>query len=74
MKAETARISTSAVHHPATSPIKTLRGMSALRARHEGARGAAIATTNDREARRLDILGSLGRVGVATTSHRKINE
>ena len=37
-------------------------------------RGAAIATTNDREARRLDILGSLGRVGVATTSHRKINE
>jgi hypothetical protein len=74
MKAETARISTSAVHHPATSPIKTFRGMSALRARHEGARGAAIAATNDREARRLGILGSLGRVGVATTSHRKINE
>jgi hypothetical protein len=47
MKAERARISTSAMHHPATSPMKLFRVMSAPRARHEGAGGAVIAATND---------------------------
>jgi len=74
MKAETARIRTRALHHPATSPMNPFRVMSAWRARHEGAGGAAMAARNDREARRLGILGSLGRVGVTATSHRKINE
>ena len=72
MKAETARISTRALHHPATSPMKPIRVISALRARHEGAGGAAI---NDGEAIWLRILGSLeGVARKATTSRRKIDE
>jgi hypothetical protein len=47
MKAETARISTRALHHPATSLIKPSRDMSALRACDEGAGGAVITATND---------------------------
>jgi hypothetical protein len=39
MKAERATISTRALLHPATSPMKSFRRMSAWRARHEGARG-----------------------------------
>jgi hypothetical protein len=78
MKAETARISTRAPHHPATSPMKLIRVISAWRARHEGAGGAAMAAmaaTNDGEAIWLRILGSLGGVArKATTSRRKIDE
>ena len=75
MKAETARISTRALHHPATSPMKPIRVISAWRARHEGAGGAAMAATNDGEAIWLRILGSLGGVArKATTSRRKIDK
>jgi hypothetical protein len=47
MKAEMARISTRALHHPATSLIKPFRDISALRARQEGADRAAITATSD---------------------------
>ena len=75
MKAETARISTRALHHPATSPMNPIRVISAWRARHEGAGRAAMAAINDGEAIWLRILGSLeGVARKATTSRRKIDE